>query len=153
MTFIDWVILVIYIIAIVLMSSFIGRRQRNQEDYYLGGRRVPPWQVGTSMVANQVSAISLIGAPAFIAVRNNGGLKWLQYELAVPLAMIAIITVLVPMLRSGGGITIYQYLEKRFGTAVRLCLSFIFSHKPVHGHRSGPSCNVLCHRGLCGPSP
>ncbi len=126
MTSLDWFIVVIYILIIIVMSFYIGRAQKDQDDYYLGGRRILPWQVGTSMAANQVSAISLIGAPAFIAVKENGGLKWLQYELAIPLAMIVIIVFLVPVLRSTGGITIYRYLEIRFGSSVRFLLSFIF---------------------------
>jgi SSS family solute:Na+ symporter len=126
MTELDIIILVLYIAGIMAMSLFIGRRQKNQEDYYLGGRKVAPWLVGSSMAANQVSAISLIGAPAFIAMRDGGGLVWLQYEMAVPLAMIVIILVLVPAFRSTGGVTIYRYLEERFGSRVRLAVTLIF---------------------------
>jgi Na+/proline symporter len=39
MTAIDWVVLSIYIIVIIGMSAFIGRRQESREDYYLGGAR------------------------------------------------------------------------------------------------------------------
>ena len=126
MIILDWIVLSLYIIAVVAMSYFIGRKQKNQSDYYLGGRSIAPWQVGTSMAANQVSAISLVGAPAFIALKTDGGLKWLQYELAIPLAMIGIIIFLVPVFRSTGGITIYQFLEKRFGRATRSMLSLVF---------------------------
>ncbi len=126
MLLLDWIIVLLYIFFILGISFFIGRSQKDQDDYYLAGRKVPPWQIGSSMAANQVSAISLIGAPAFIAVKETGGLKWLQYEMAIPLAMIFIIIFLVPLLRSTGGITIYQYLEKRFGIETRFTLSFIF---------------------------
>jgi len=126
MTITDWTIVLFYITFLVGFSYRIGLKQKNQEDYYVGGRSVPPWQLGISMAANQVSAISLIGAPAFIALRKNGGLKWLQYELAIPLAMIAIIIFIIPLIRSATGVTIYQYLEKRFGKETRLTLSFIF---------------------------
>ena len=74
MTGLDWIIVIIYISIIIGMSYIIGRSQRNQEDYYLGSRSLPYWQVSFSLMANQVSAISLIGAPAFIAIKNNGGL-------------------------------------------------------------------------------
>ncbi|MCP4129421.1 MAG: sodium/solute symporter [bacterium] len=122
----DWIVLAVYIIVLMGMSFVIGRGQQDQDDYYLGGRSIAPWQVGISMAANQVSAISLIGVPAFIAIKQNGGLTWLQYELAVPLAMIGIIVFLVPLFRSGSGVTIYEYLENRFGAATRLTLSMVF---------------------------
>ncbi len=126
MELIDWLVLITYIILVIGMSYLIGRKQKNQEDYYLGGRRIGAWQVGSSLMANQVSAISLIGAPAFIAIRAEGGLTWLQYELAVPLAMIFIIAFLVPLFWKTGGITIYTYLERRFGLAARTLVGMIF---------------------------
>ncbi|MCG6878194.1 MAG: sodium:solute symporter [Deltaproteobacteria bacterium] len=126
MTVIDWVVLSIYIIAIIGMSAFIGRRQKSQEDYYLGGRAMPSWQVGLSIIATQVSAISLVGAPAFIAIKGNGGLLWLQYEFAIPLAMMGIMLIMVPLYHRTRAITIYEYLEKRFGRSTRMSISAVF---------------------------
>lgn len=126
MSVIDWIIVLIYSLGIIGMSYAVGRKQKNQDDYYLGSKRVRPWQVGMSMAANQVSAISLIGVPAFIAAKAGGGLVWLQYELAIPLSMMVIIIFLVPLFRNTGGITIYHYLEVRFGSTTRSILSFMF---------------------------
>jgi len=126
MAFVDWGILIIYLGALILMSIVIGRKQKDQRDYYLAGQRLKSWQVGASFVANQVSAISLIGVPAFIAVRPGGGLKWLQYELAVPLAMIVIIVFLIPVYWQNRGYSIYEYLERRFDAVTRRILSLVF---------------------------
>lgn len=122
----DWTILGLYVLAILAMGYLIGRRQRNQSEYYVAGETMPWWQVGLSLVANQVSAVSLIGAPAFIAVKSGGGLRWLQYEMAVPLAMIPIIVVLLPAYWKTRGFTIYGYLERRFGPPARRAVSAIF---------------------------
>ncbi|HDP80360.1 MAG TPA: sodium transporter, partial [Spirochaetes bacterium] len=105
----NWAIVGLFILLILGLSFVIGRAQKNQEDYYLGGRKVPSWLVGTSLMSNQVSAISLIGAPAFIALKPGGGLIWLQYEMAIPLAMMVIIALLVPVYWKTGGVTIYEY--------------------------------------------
>ena len=126
MTPIDWTILAFYLVFIVGMSWWIGRRQRSQEDYYLGGRSMPSWQIALSVMATQVSAISLIGAPAFIALRSGGGLVWLQYEFAIPLAMMLIMLVLVPIYHQTRAVTIYEYLERRFGSATRTTISLVF---------------------------
>lgn len=126
MTNLDWVVLVIYIAGIIGMSILIGYKQRSQEDYYLGGRLIRPWQVALSVMATQVSAISLISAPAFIALRSGGGLIWLQYEFAIPLAMMLIMLILIPVYHHTRGITIYEYLENRFGKATRMILSLVF---------------------------
>ncbi|TAL36076.1 MAG: sodium transporter [Spirochaetes bacterium] len=126
MNALDWIIVAAYIAGVVGMSFMLARRQESREDYYLGGRTVPWWLVGSSLLANQVSAISLIGAPAFIALRAGGGLVWMQYEIAVPLAMAVVIVFLVPVFRRAGGITIYEFAEKRFGVSSRVVLSVIF---------------------------
>lgn len=126
MATIDWIILVAYILLIISMSWFIGRRQKSQEDYYLGGRSMKPWQIALSVMATQVSAISLIGAPAFIALKSNGGLVWLQYEFAIPLAMMLIMIILVPLYHKTRAITIYEYLENRFGKSTRTMISAVF---------------------------
>ncbi|MCP4581529.1 MAG: sodium/solute symporter [candidate division Zixibacteria bacterium] len=126
MTTIDWAVLIVYILGIIGMSLAIGRSQRSQEDYYLGGRLIRPWQVALSVMATQLSAISLISAPAFIALRSGGGLIWLQYEFAIPLAMMLIMLILIPVYHHTRGITIYEYLENRFGVATRSILSLVF---------------------------
>ncbi|MFO7984297.1 MAG: sodium:solute symporter [Desulfatiglandaceae bacterium] len=126
MTRIDWIVLCAYIAFIIGMSGWIGRAQKSQEDYYLGGRSLPSWQIALSIMATQVGAISLVGAPAFIALRGNGGLIWLQYEFAIPLAMMFIMLVMVPLYHRTRAVTIYEYLENRFGRSTRMCISAVF---------------------------
>ncbi|HNR37739.1 MAG TPA: sodium transporter [Acidobacteriota bacterium] len=126
MTTIDWIVLGGYILLMLALGGWVGRRQHSQRDYYLGGQAVPPWQVALSVLATQVSAISLVSAPAFIALRAGGGLVWLQYEFAIPLAMIGVMVWLVPAYRRAGGVTIYEYLDQRFGTATRSAVSLVF---------------------------
>lgn len=123
---IDWAVLALYFIALIGLSVWIGARQRTGDDYFLGGRKLGGGIIALSLAANQVSAVSLIGAPAFVALRPGGGMRWLQYEFAVPLAMIAIIFILVPLFRRMSGATVFEYLEDRFGPALRLSLAAVF---------------------------
>ncbi|MCG8377168.1 MAG: hypothetical protein MI702_11880, partial [Chlorobiales bacterium] len=122
----DWSILALYFCVLIAISIYFSTKQKKGEDYFLGGKKIPWWLISMSLAANQVSAISLIGAPAFVAIKQGGGLKWLQYEFAVPLAMIAIMIILVPLYRRLSGVTIFEYLENRFSVSVRLILSVIF---------------------------
>ena len=122
----DWTIVALYFAGIIAISAWIGRRQGSGEDYFLGGRRLGGGLIALSLAANQVSAVSLVGAPAFVAMRSGGGLRWLQYEFSVPLAMIGIMVVLLPLFRRLSGASIYEYVEKRFGLPSRLALSAIF---------------------------
>lgn len=122
----DAAIVVGSLVGLVALGGWLAARQKASEDYYLGGRRLPAWALGASLAANQVSAISLVGAPAFVALRAGGGLVWLQYELAVPLAMIVLVGWGVPFLRRAGGASVYSAVEARFGRAPRRALAVLF---------------------------
>jgi SSS family transporter len=123
---IDILVVVGYLAAILGMSAYIARRQHTGYDYFLAGRAMPGSLLALSIIANQASAISLIGAPAFVALRAGGGLAWLQYELALPLAMLAAMVLLLPALRSVTGPSIYEYAERRFGQGTRRTLAAAF---------------------------
>ena len=92
--------MIAYLAGLVGLSWAIARRQRTGDDYFLAGRSMGTAPLAASILANQASAVSLVGAPAFVALREGGGLRWLQYELAVPIAMLALIAFLLPALRS-----------------------------------------------------
>ncbi len=126
MTALDWLVIAATIALVIAIGFRLSRRQGDEVDYFLGGRRLRGWPVGLSLLANQVSAISLVGAPAFIAVKANGGLRWLQYELAVPLAMAAILIVLLPLFHNSRSISIYRFLDERFGPKLRLLVTLVF---------------------------
>lgn len=124
MSSLDWTILVLYLVGLIGMSARIGRRQTGEQDYFLGGNRVGTLAIALSTMATQCSTNSLLGAPAFVIA--VGGLLWLQYELAVPLAMIGIMLFLLPFFRKANVISVYEYLEHRFGPLTRTLLSVLF---------------------------
>lgn len=108
------------------MAAWLSRTQESREDYYVGGRKIGAWPVGISILATQCSTNSILGAPAFVAFTVGGGLLWLQYELAVPLAMIVLILFMMPLFRRLQLVSVYAYLEQRFDLQTRLTLSTLF---------------------------
>lgn len=126
MTTIDWTIIIVCLLGLVGISIYLGRGQTSQDDYYVGNRNIPWWAVGISTMATQTSAISFISIPAFVALKDGGGLTWLQYELAVPLAMILVMVFLIPYFRQLNLVSVYEYLELRFGPSVRNLVSGVF---------------------------
>ena len=123
---IDWSIIVIYLLGMIGLSIYLGKGQSNQTDYYVGGRNLPWWAIGTSTMATQTSAISFISIPAFVAIKPRGGLIWIQYELSVPLSVIVVMVLLIPFFRRLKLISVYEYLEYRFGSSVRYLMSSVF---------------------------
>ncbi len=82
--------------------------------------------MGMSVMASQLSAISFISAAAFVGMKQGGGMQWLTFEFAVPLAMIFLIIVLVPPLYRAGIVSIYAWLEQRYSLTTRLLISAVF---------------------------
>lgn len=126
MSSLDLSIVVASLVGLIALAGWLAKRQTHTGDYYLGGGRLPAWALGISLAANQVSAISLIGAPAFVALRAGGGLVWLQYELAVPLAMAVLVVWGVPFLRRAAGAEVYGVVEGRLGRGARRLLAGFF---------------------------
>lgn len=122
----DGLVVIVYLATVVAMTVWIARRQRSGTDYFLAGRTMAAAPLAMSLLANQLSAVSLVGAPAFVAVRPGGGLSWLQYELALPLAMLLLIVLALPHLRTVRGASIYEFLEGRFGRPTRRVLAGAF---------------------------
>jgi SSS family solute:Na+ symporter len=108
------------------LSAALSRGQQSSRDYYLAENKTAPLPIALSTMATQCSTNSLLGAPAFVAFASGGGIIWLQYELAVPFAMIFLMAVLFPIFRRLNLVSLYSFLEIRFGPGTRLTMSILF---------------------------
>lgn len=125
MNWLDYSIVIFYIIFFLAMGFFF-KDNKDSKDYFLGGKSMGWFPLSLSTMATQLSAISFISAPAFVGLKLNGGMKWLTFEFAVPLAMVFIMIVIIPPLFRSGVVSIYEFVEKRFSTSTRLILSIVF---------------------------
>lgn len=126
MALLDWLVILVYVCFLLLLGWKLGQRQRTIEDYYLAGRRLHWLPIGFSTMATQLGAVSFISAPAFVALRPGGGMIWLGYELALPLAMIVLMAFFFPVFHQLRIISVYEFLEKRFDAKTRVVLSLVF---------------------------
>lgn len=125
MNWLDYTIVIIYLIAFLGLGYFF-KENKNGKDYFLGGQSMGWFPLSLSTMATQLSAISFISAPAFVGLAQSGGMKWLTFELAVPLAMIGIMLIIIPPLYRANIVSIYEFAEKRFSTSTRIILSLVF---------------------------
>lgn len=121
----DYVIVVGYLGGLLGLGYFF-KEQKSKQDYFLGGREMGTFPLTLSTMATQLSAISFISAPAFVGLREGGGMVWLSYEFAVPLAMLFLMVYVLPALYRSGVVSIYDYLERRFGRSTRFLISIVF---------------------------
>ena len=59
----DYAVIAVYIIGIVLLGTYAGRRQKNTEDFLLAGRSMRWWPIAISLFAAFFSSISYIAIP------------------------------------------------------------------------------------------
>lgn len=121
----DFIVVALYL-ALMLGLGYWLKDQKNNDDYFLGGKSMGWFPLALSAMATQLSAISFISAPGFVGLREGGGLQWLTYEFGVPLAMLFVMMTLAPALYRSGIISIYDFLEKRIGTSTRFLVSIAF---------------------------
>jgi solute:Na+ symporter, SSS family len=119
----DWAIVVVYIAWMVWDGLRRTKGTDALEGYFLGGRSLPWWAAGLSVMATQLSAITMVGTTG---QGYNDGMRFLQFYYALPLAMIVLSMTLVPFFHRSGVYTAYEYLERRFDAKTRAFTSLLF---------------------------
>ena len=64
-TLLDWAVVAGYILLLALAGWLSTRRQRDAEDYFLAGHRVPIWLIAVSVLSTTQSAATFLGAPDY----------------------------------------------------------------------------------------
>ena len=123
MQFIDWAIVAAYLGYVIWTGVTMSRRSGDSESFFLAGRSLPWWAVGLSVMATQMSAITLIGTTG---QAYADGMRFIQFYLGLPLAMIILCVTAVPFFYRARVFTAYEYLEQRFDARTRTLTSFFF---------------------------
>lgn len=132
MNAIDYIVIVCYIVGFLFLGRLF-KDNKNSKDYFLGGKSFGWFPLSLSTIATQLSAISFISAPAFVGLKQGGGMMWLTYEFAVPLAMLFLMVFLIPPMYKAGIVSVYSYLEKRFSGSTRILVSAVFQISRAFG--------------------
>jgi SSS family transporter len=109
----DWVVLGGYFAVLAVTGVWYARReQKNTDDYFLGGRRMPAWAVGVSIVATSMSAASFIGVPQ---QGYTGDLTYLSTNIGMVIAAFVVAFLFIPAFYRRRVRTIYELLDQRYG--------------------------------------
>jgi SSS family solute:Na+ symporter len=123
MHLVDWLVVVAYFAWILIDGVRRSHRTGEVEGYFLANRSLPWWAVGLSVMATQLSAITLVGTTG----RGFGeGMSVLQLYFGLPLAMIILSVTVVPFFYRANVYTAYEYLERRFDVKTRTLTSLLF---------------------------
>ena len=134
MHLIDWLIVLGYLSYVIFDGVRRSRETDEVRGYFLANRSLPWWAVGLSIMATQMSAITLVGTTgqAF-----DDGMRFIQFYFGLPFAMIILCVTVVPFFHRADVFTAYEYLEQRFDTKTRTLTSALFLMS------RGLSCGVI----------
>jgi solute:Na+ symporter, SSS family len=119
----NWAIVIAFLVGNLWLGVAMGGRVTTARDYNLGDRSSPWWAIGISVMATYVSALSFLGGPAWA---YGDGMAALAIHLNYPLVIFAVVVVFMPFFFNSGVVSIYEYLERRFGAASRSVMSALF---------------------------
>ncbi|MCE5250357.1 sodium/solute symporter [bacterium] len=125
LSLIDWIIFIGYLVTIFGIGVYFTKRQKSNEDYFVGGRKMNWIAVGISLFATSFSSIS------FLAYPREGAYE--DYHLFLTLLFIPFVIVpllwfiYVPLFRRHNLVSIYEYLEIRFNRPMRRLGTLLFA--------------------------
>jgi SSS family solute:Na+ symporter len=120
---VDWVVVVAFTTWIVYDGLKRTKDSHELEGYFLAKRSIPWWAAGISVMATQLSAITMIGTTG---QAYADGMRFIQFYFGLPLAMIILSWTLVPFFYNSRVYTAYEYLESRFDAKTRSFTSLLF---------------------------
>ncbi len=119
----DWIVLIATLAGIVIFGVWKGRRQRRLAQYLLADRQLQWYTVALSVMATQASAITFLSTPG---QAYTDGMRFVQFYLGLPIAMVILSITAVPIYHRLKVFTAYEYLETRFDLRTRTLTAIIF---------------------------
>lgn len=120
---VNWAIVVVYLLWVVIDGIRKSKGTDTISGYFIADKSLAWWVVGLSVMATQLSAVTMIGTTGQGA---TDGLRFVQLYFGLPLAMVILGVTLVPLLHGSGVYTAYEYLERRFDAKTRSLTAFLF---------------------------
>jgi len=131
---VDWVVLLLYFVALLAIGWSVSRKTDEEEDFFLGGRRIPAWAAAVSLLGTALSAATFIGVPQFAFDRN---LTYLILNIGSILGAVIVAWWFIPAIYHAGTLTVYGYLDQRIapGAAMPAAVAFLVGRLLASGAR------------------
>jgi SSS family transporter len=123
MNALDWVVLAGTLTFIISYGVWRARLAATSEHYLRGGNEDRWHTIGLSVMATQASAITFLSTPG---QGYEDGLRFVQFYLGLPIAMVVLSAVVVPRYYGLRVFTAYEFLESRFDLKTRQLAAFLF---------------------------
>jgi Na+/proline symporter len=120
----DLIIVGVYFTVIIGIGLRASRGQKTMESYALGDRSMPWWAVLASILASEISAGTFLGTPGEGFAKRN--FVYAQLVIGTILARLLVAAIFIKPFYKYSVVSIYEFLEIRFGKLTRRMASFVF---------------------------
>lgn len=111
-----------YLAALFAVAWYSGRRAGNA-GFFTGGRRTPWWMAALAMIGAAMSGVTFISVPGSVAA---DAFSYMQMVLGFTVGQFVIAFVLVPLFYRLGVVSLYEYLDGRFGVSTHRTGAWFF---------------------------
>ncbi|QHI69175.1 sodium:solute symporter family transporter [Tichowtungia aerotolerans] len=113
---VDIIVIAIYFGVMAFIGYYFSKRNKNTEEYFLGGRSFSGWAIGLSLVGTSISSVTFLAYPA-----DAFKTSWIRFipNLALPVAVLMSAYLFLPYFRRNRVTSAYEFLEDRFGPSIR----------------------------------
>jgi Na+/proline symporter len=120
----DGLVILAYFTLIISIGLYKGRGESSMEEFAVANRSIPWWAVLASILAAEVSAGTFLGTPGEgYGLRN---FTYVQLAIGTILARIIVAYVFIQRFYELRVVSIYEFLDSRFGRSTKLTSSIVF---------------------------
>lgn len=119
----DWIILCGTLLFIVIYGVWKGRGSKNLNGYILSNKDMKWYTITVSIMATQASAITFLSTPGQAYI---DGMRFIQFYLGLPIAMVVLSITVVPLYHKLKVYTAYEFLETRLDLKTRTLAALLF---------------------------
>lgn len=123
MSLIDWIVLIITLLAVIGYGLYKSKSEKTLEGYFKSSNSMSWLLILLSIMGTQASAITFLSAPG---QAYTDGMRFVQYYFGLPLAMVVLCVTFIPIYHKLKVFTAYEYLEQRFDLKTRSLASILF---------------------------
>ncbi len=117
------IVIILYFLSLAWIGWYFSKKQKNTDDYFKGGGRLPWWAVGLSIFGTSLSAITFMSIPAKAYATDW---SYMLMNAGILMVVPIILYLFIPFYRKLNVTTAYEYLEKRFNLLIREICSLAF---------------------------
>lgn len=113
----DWAVFFVYFLVLFASSVLLSQKKvATSREYFIGNNAMPMFAVAMSILATSQSAATFLGGPEYSYGKD---LTFIGFYVSAFLAVVFVSKVLIPRFYAINAVTVYELLEKRYGTKAK----------------------------------